>query len=124
VTIKYDVEDIGIDSPSYFSGRRADFTAWDAAFVGSGDDAGKALKDACESAAQSGYKTTDVVWSFISTEKAHDRCAEDWNREHPDYGEETEQERDFERDHEPCDLRYYVALYVSDARTTLGREQD
>jgi len=53
---EYEIEEIGLEWSSYFSGRGVSFTRWEDVYVGSGDTPEEALEDALEQAAMSDWE--------------------------------------------------------------------
>jgi hypothetical protein len=65
--VEYDIEDIGIEHPQYFSGAGVAYTDWEDVFVGAGDDAEGALLEALDWATDAGW---DVEFIDVDEEVA------------------------------------------------------
>lgn len=93
----FEVEYIGIDSPSYFTGRGTACTEWDHVSIGIGDGAYDALQDALEQLAMSGWEVEDKAMASELERALRDT---DSVQDRRDNGMDVE------------DDQYYVAVYV------------
>lgn len=128
MVVAHEVEDIGIDSSSYFTGRGTSYSRWDQVSVGIGSTGYEACEDALEGLAQMGYDVDDIDNPFTdeNADYSVELCWAHDPRFCPladDY--EFDDDDDFDPDDltdddcncefsEESELWYHVAVYIEE----------